>query len=76
MPFGVSYPNAQLGDEQAWDVAAFVNSQPRPHKSADGDYPDLKKKPIDSPYGPYSDKFAASQHKLGPFAPIALQHQK
>lgn len=33
MPLGASYQNPQLTDEEAWDVAAFVNSQPRPKKS-------------------------------------------
>lgn len=72
MPFGTSYPNAQLSDAEAWDVAAFVNSQARPHKDPSKDYPDLKKKPIDAPFGPYADKFTANQHKFGPFAPIAV----
>ena len=30
MPQGASYKKPQLSDEEAWDVAAFVNSQPRP----------------------------------------------
>lgn len=70
MPFGASYKNAQLTDEEAWDVAAFVNTQPRPHKEQGNDYPNLRKKPIDAPYGPYGDKFSQQQHKLGPFKAI------
>lgn len=72
MPYGVSYPDAQLTDEESWDVAAFVNSQPRPHKEQKQDYPDRSKKPIDAPYGPYLDGFAAQQHKYGPFQPIVM----
>lgn len=72
MPFGVSYPDAQLTDEESWDVAGFVNSQPRPHKEQKQDYPDRSKKPIDAPYGPYLDGFAEQQHKYGPFQPIVL----
>lgn len=72
MPFGVSYPDAQLTDEESWDVAAFVNSQPRPHKEQKQDYPDRTKKPIDAPYGPYLDGFSEQQHKYGPFQPIVL----
>jgi thiosulfate dehydrogenase len=30
MPFGVTRRAPQLTDEQAWDVAAFVDSRPRP----------------------------------------------
>lgn len=70
MPFGASYQNQLLSDEEAWDVAAFVNSQPRPHKDQKNDWIDISKKPIDFPYGPYSDSFSETQHKLGPFSPI------
>jgi hypothetical protein len=27
-------------------------------------------KPIDTPYGPYTDQFGPEQHKFGPFEPI------
>jgi thiosulfate dehydrogenase len=70
MPFGVSHEFPQLTDEEAWDVAAFVNSQPRPEKFFAGDWPDLTKKSIDFPYGPYTDGFSEKQHKYGPFKPI------
>jgi thiosulfate dehydrogenase len=70
MPFGATYQNPQLSDEEAWNVAAFVNSQPRPHKDQRKDYPDLTKKPIDLPFGPYADRFSIRQHKYGPFKPI------
>jgi thiosulfate dehydrogenase len=59
-----------LLNEEAWDVAAFVNSQPRPHKVFSMDWPDISKKPIDHPFGPYSDSFSESQHKYGPWKPI------
>jgi thiosulfate dehydrogenase len=72
MPFGeVEYHNPQLTDEEAWDVAAFVNTQPRPSKIFKEDWPDISKKPIDHPFGPYIDGFSESQHKYGPFKPIA-----
>lgn len=70
MPFGATYQNPQLTDEQAWDVAAFVNSQPRQHIDQHKDWADLKKKPIDMPFGPYADGFDEKQHKFGPFKPI------
>jgi thiosulfate dehydrogenase len=71
MPAGVDYLNPQLSPEDAWDVAAYVVSQPRPHKvDLDRDFPDLLAKPVDAPYGPYADGFNAQQHKYGPFAPI------
>lgn len=70
MPLGVSHQNPALSDEEAWDVAAFVNSQARPHISTPKDWPDPSKKPIDHPFGPYADSFSEKQHKLGPFKPI------
>jgi len=71
MPHGVDYLNPQLSPEQAWDIAAYVISQPRPHKAGlDKDFPDLLEKPVDTPYGPYADGFSEQQHKYGPFAPI------
>jgi len=71
MPFGASISQPQLSTEEAWDVAAFVNSQPRPQKEFPADWPDLSKKPVDFPFGPYTDSFTEAQHKYGPFAPIA-----
>jgi thiosulfate dehydrogenase len=70
MPLGATHFNAQLTDEEAWDVAAFVNTQPRPHKSAPRDWPDISKKPIDHPFGPFADSFDEKQHKFGPWKPI------
>lgn len=64
MPFG----NPTLTDEESFDVAAYINSQPRAKKDfLDNDYPDLKLKPIDTPYPPFADDFSALQHKYGPF---------
>ena len=71
MPFDkASHQKPVLTTEQAWDVAAFVNSQPRPHFNSTNDYPNLGKKPIDAPWGPYADTFPQQQHKYGPFKPM------
>jgi thiosulfate dehydrogenase len=70
MPLGVTHVNPQLTDEEAWDVAAFVITQPRPHIITPKDWPDKSKKPVDHPFGPYADTFSEQQHKLGPFKPI------
>jgi thiosulfate dehydrogenase len=67
MPFG----QPDLTDDQAYDVAAFINSHPRPQKAnLEVDFPDLTRKPVDSPYPPYADPFPHEQHILGPFRPI------
>ncbi len=52
---------------QAWDVAAFVNAQPRPGYDQYNDWKDIKRKPFDFPFGPYADTFSQQQHKYGPF---------
>ena len=76
MPFGASHAAPQLSDEEAWNVAAFVNSQPRPKKDLSKDWPDISKKPVDHPFGPYSDGFSEEQHKYGPFKPIEEARKK
>lgn len=77
MPFGATYQNPQLSDEEAWDVAAFVNAQPRPkHPFLQTDWPNIAKKPYDHPFGPYKDSFPETQHKFGPFAPIIAFYKK
>lgn len=76
MPFGATWQNTQLSDDECWDLAAFVNSQPRPQKDLTGDWPDISKKPSDHPFGPFSDSFPEKQHKYGPFGPIDKAHKK
>jgi thiosulfate dehydrogenase len=75
MPHGADYLNPALSIEDAWDAAAYVESQARPHKSGlDRDFAaDLLSKPVDAPYGPYADKFPEAQHKYGPFGPIRAE---
>jgi thiosulfate dehydrogenase len=78
MPFGTDYTQPQLSDEEAWDVAAFVNSQPRPTKDITKDWPKISSKPVDHPFGPYADTFSEHQHKYGPYLAIAAfkkQHE-
>ena len=71
MPFGTHYDAPQLTNEEAWDVAAYVNSQPRPHRDhLDADYPDRSKKPVDAPFPPFTDNFPLTLHRYGPFQPI------
>lgn len=76
MPLGASYQKPVLTDQEAWDIAAFVNSQARPKKDQKSDWKDVSKKPVDFPYGPYADNFSEKQHKFGPFAPIKEAHQQ
>jgi thiosulfate dehydrogenase len=71
MPFGTTYAAPVLSDEDAYDVAGFIDSADRPQKAdLARDYPNRLQKPVDSPYGPYADDFSPTQHKLGSFDPI------
>lgn len=68
MPFlQTTHEKPTLSDEQSWDLAAYINSQPRPHMNQSKDWPNIKKKPFDYPYGPYADSFSEQQHKFGPY---------
>jgi thiosulfate dehydrogenase len=73
MPLG----EPTLTDDEAFDVAAFINVQPRPElPNLDQDYPDRSAKPVDNPYGTFADDFPLEQHKLGPFQPIEAYYKK
>lgn len=76
MPQGATFDNPQLTDEEAWDIAAFVNSQPRPSKDLSNDWPKIAEKPVDHPFGPFADKYTEQQHKFGPFQPIKDEQKK
>lgn len=77
MPFGATYDSPLLTDEEAYHVAAYINSFPRPSKPhKEADFPDLKLKPVSTPYGPYVDDFSAEQHKYGPFQPIITYYKE
>jgi thiosulfate dehydrogenase len=76
MPYSATPLAPQLTDEECWDVAAFINSRQRPDKQFAYDWPDISKKPVDFPFGPYADSFSVQQHKYGPFEEIARAKQK
>jgi thiosulfate dehydrogenase len=68
MPYlQTSHEKPTLSDDQSWDLAAYINSQPRPHMNQSKDWPNIIKKPFDYPYGPYADSFSEQQHKYGPY---------
>jgi thiosulfate dehydrogenase len=64
MPLGATYENPQLTDEEAWDLAAYVNNLPRPSKDLSKDCQTFPKKAVDHPFGPFADKFTETQHKF------------
>ena len=71
-----SHDKPVLSDEEAWDIAAYVNSLPRPEKKFTADWPDKSKKPVDLPFGPYADSFSEQQHKFGPYRPVVAASKK
>jgi thiosulfate dehydrogenase len=72
MPQGATYANTMLSDDQAFDVAGYIVSKPRPEKkNLDRDFPARWNKPIDAAFPPYVDGAPADQHKYGPFPPLA-----
>ena len=77
MPVGTAYDAPTLSVDDAWDVAAYINSQPRPKRAhLDLDYPNRARKPPDAPFGPFSDGFSLQQHRLGPFQPMIDAQKK
>jgi thiosulfate dehydrogenase len=75
MPFGTTYERPVLTEEEAFDVAAFINTQPRPQRSGlDRDYPDRRRKPVDAPFPPYADHFSQRQHRFGPWTEMTQAH--
>jgi len=71
MPFGTTYAAPVMSDEDAYDVAGFINSAERPQRAnLDKDFPIRLQKPVDAAYGPYADGFSPQQHNLGPFDSI------
>lgn len=72
MPLGASHKATVLSDDEAYDVAAYVLSKPRPIKAnLAADFPARWNKPIDAAFPPYVDGMPADQHKYGPFQPLA-----
>lgn len=61
MPNGTTHDRPVLSPEEAWDVAAYLQSRERPKKPAlDKDYPVRSEKAVDAGYGPFEDGFDAA----------------
>ena len=76
-----SWQKPLLTDDEAIDVAAFINDDrihPRPQKKdkSTPDYPDPSTKAIDYDKGPYIDTFSEMAHKFGPYQPIINYHKE
>ncbi len=76
MPFGATYDEPLVSDEEAYHLAAYINTFNRPEKhNKELDFPDKTLKPVSTPYGPWTDDFSAEEHKFGPFQPIMTYYQ-
>jgi thiosulfate dehydrogenase len=73
MPFDkATHDKPFLTDQEALDIAAFVNNDEihtRPGVTK-YDYPNKEEKAIDYDKAPFADTFSVAQHKFGPFKPI------
>ena len=80
MPFDIaSWDKPILTDEEAWDVAAYVNDDKlhtRPFIDPLIAYPKREEKPLDFYVGPFVDGFSEQQHKYGPFKEIFEYRKK
>jgi thiosulfate dehydrogenase len=71
MPVGITYAHPLLAADEAYDVMAFVDTQPRPHKAGmENDYPDRWLKPVGTTFPPWVGPFSEEQNRLGPWQPI------
>lgn len=76
MPMGATHDATQIGVDEAYDVAAYMVSQPRPVKSnLEADFPARWNKPVDAAFPPYL-LGTPDQHKYGPFAPLAEKQKE
>ncbi len=79
MPFGANNEHRVLSDNEAYDVAAYINDydKKRPvKKDRNKDFPDVKVKVPDSDIAPYMDDKSALQHKFGPYQGIIIPAPK
>ncbi len=71
MPLGTPWDRPVLTDEQAYDVAAYINSHERPKLAEHGQgLARPFQEAEDCPYPPYSDGFTQEQHQFGPYGPM------
>jgi len=74
MPNKITWQNPTLNDQEALDVAAFINDyriHERPKQNLNEiSYANIHTKPIDYFKGPYEDGFSEEQHAFGPWDKI------
>ncbi len=68
MPYDKPPGSIRLSDEDAFDLAAYINSRERREFDISRDWPIMSTKPVDYPFGPYADTFPEVRHKYGPWS--------
>ena len=77
MPQGINFDAPQLSDDDAYDVAAYMLSKPRPEKAnLEADFPARWNKPVDSAFPPYLLGAPADQHRFGPLPPLVAKQKE
>ena len=77
MPQGPNFDAPQLSDDDAYDVAAYMLSKPRPEKAnLEADFPARWNKPVDSAFPPYLLGAPADQHRFGPLPPLVAKQKE
>lgn len=77
MPLGARWDHPVITIDDAYDVAGYLSSKPRPQmRGLAKDYPKRAEKPADTSYPPYADNFPQEQHQYGPFQPIKALQKK
>ena len=70
LEIGANHDASVLSVEDAWDVAAYINSQSRPARGdLDHDYRNRARKHVDGPFLPFNGKSPLGQHKYDRFRP-------
>ena len=72
---GADNHNRILTDDEAYDVAAYINDYDKKRPIKEGrekDFPDVRVKVPDSDIGPYYDDKSVTQHKYGPYKGIII----
>lgn len=70
MPLGTTWKSPQLSVDEAYDVAAYIDSLPRPqHPQRENDFPDPKFRPQDYAVPAYfnGDEAALKKARFGPY---------
>ena len=77
MPLGTTFKTPVISDDDAYDVAAYINSLERPAKAnLEMDLPNEFQKPVDAPYGPHVDRLLPGAAQVRPIRSDPQQDER